>query len=312
MGAWAPVQMGSRALNILSLLLDQPGALVSKDELMDVAWPNLAVAPNNLTVQMAALRRVLDEGRPGESCIQTVPRRGYRFILGVTHAAETGPSRGSAPADLPSVQIESPTRASCASTPSTAVTSAPTQDRRQSVIVLPFKNSSGDPAQDGLADQMTHELTERISRITPTPVIPEMTAAAYRGREVDLKAIGRRHDVHFVLVGSARRQDGRLIASAILYETAGGRNVWSRQFDRPDGRDAQQAIVQAIDESFWEASVNEEAECAMRERPNNMDPRDLVLMALTTRLHTPTKANSGENRADRAGARPRPQQSPRA
>jgi DNA-binding winged helix-turn-helix (wHTH) protein len=93
-GGWVPVQIGSRALNILALLLDRPGALVSKDSIMDVAWPNVAVAPNNLTVQMAALRRVLDDGRAGDSCIQTVPGRGYRFVLPVTRPKGTSPEGG--------------------------------------------------------------------------------------------------------------------------------------------------------------------------------------------------------------------------
>jgi TolB-like protein len=261
--------------------------------MMDAVWPGLAVEPNNLTVQVVTLRRILDEGG-GESCIQTVPRRGYCFILRVTRAEREASPGPTLPA-LPSFQIELATRASSAPSPGSAVTSARTHDRRQSVIVLPFKNSGGDSAQDNLADEITNELTERVSRnATPTPVIPEMTAAAYRGREVDLQAIGRHHDVHFILVGSARRQDGRLMVSAILYEAAGGRNMWSRQFDRPDSRDAQQAIVQAIDENFWQASVDEEAVRAARERPDNLDQLDLVLMALATRLATPTKANYRE------------------
>src|ERR1700693_1221764 len=75
-GVWVPVPIGARAGDILAFLLEQPGALVSKDAIMDAAWPNVPVEPNNLTVQIAALRRVLDEGRAGDSCIQTVPGRG--------------------------------------------------------------------------------------------------------------------------------------------------------------------------------------------------------------------------------------------
>jgi hypothetical protein len=100
--------------------------------------------------------------------------------------------------------------------------------------------------------------------------------------------------VHFVLIGSACRRDGRLIVSAILYETASGRTVWARQFDRQDGHDAQKATVQAIYASFWQASIDEEIKRVMRERPNDPDKRDLILMALTTRLETPTKAHYQE------------------
>ena len=65
--AGKPIPVGSRALDILALLLERPGTLVSKDAIMDAVWPDVAVEPNNLTVQIAALRRVLDEGRPGEA-----------------------------------------------------------------------------------------------------------------------------------------------------------------------------------------------------------------------------------------------------
>jgi DNA-binding winged helix-turn-helix (wHTH) protein len=62
-GDWLPVPIGSRALDILRVLLKSPGAVVSKDAIMDAVWPGVAVEPNNLTVQIAALRRALDEGR---------------------------------------------------------------------------------------------------------------------------------------------------------------------------------------------------------------------------------------------------------
>jgi TolB-like protein/DNA-binding winged helix-turn-helix (wHTH) protein/Flp pilus assembly protein TadD len=80
----APVELGSRALDVLRVLLDRPGDLVSRDEIMAVAWPGIVVEDNNLTIQIATLRRVLDQNPANGSCIQTVPRRGYRFVGSVT------------------------------------------------------------------------------------------------------------------------------------------------------------------------------------------------------------------------------------
>jgi DNA-binding winged helix-turn-helix (wHTH) protein len=76
----ALVEVGSRALEVLRVLLERPGELVSRDQIMAAAWPDVVVEDNNLTIQIAALRRVLDQDRANGSCIQTVPRRGYRFI----------------------------------------------------------------------------------------------------------------------------------------------------------------------------------------------------------------------------------------
>lgn len=120
-GDHSPVSLGSRVLEILALLLERPGTLVSKDAIMDAVWPGVAVEPNNLTVQIAALRRVLDESRTGESCIQTVPGRGYRF----TAAVEVLEERTLSVPDLGS-------------------TNAP----RLSLVVLPFENLGGDPSDD--------------------------------------------------------------------------------------------------------------------------------------------------------------------
>ena len=83
-GLPADVPLGSRALDILIVLLARHGELVSKEEIMDAVWPGLAVEENNLTVQISAIRRAIDAGRDGPSLLQTVPRRGYRFVGEVT------------------------------------------------------------------------------------------------------------------------------------------------------------------------------------------------------------------------------------
>jgi DNA-binding winged helix-turn-helix (wHTH) protein len=78
-----PVRLGSRALEILIVLLERPGELVSKRELMDRVWPNVFVEPANLTVHMSALRRTLGDGREGNRFIINVPGRGYSFVASV-------------------------------------------------------------------------------------------------------------------------------------------------------------------------------------------------------------------------------------
>ena len=86
-GVFAPLAMGSRALDILGVLVERPGDLVTRAEIIAAVWPGMAVEDSNLDVQIAALRRVLDEGRTERSCIQTVRGRGYRFIAPVTRVA---------------------------------------------------------------------------------------------------------------------------------------------------------------------------------------------------------------------------------
>jgi len=90
-GVFAPMAIGSRALDILGVLVERPGELVSRAEIIEAVWPGTAVEDSNLNVQVATLRRILDQNREQGSCIQTVPGRGYRFVAPVTRVERAGP-----------------------------------------------------------------------------------------------------------------------------------------------------------------------------------------------------------------------------
>lgn len=85
-----PVQVGSRALEILIALIDHPGELVEKDELVARAWPNVTVDESNLRAQVALLRKTLGEGQAGARYIAVVPGRGYRFVAPLTYSGVAG------------------------------------------------------------------------------------------------------------------------------------------------------------------------------------------------------------------------------
>src|SRR6516225_2486077 len=98
-----PLPVGKRAVAVLRVLVDRAGAPVSKDALIDAAWSGLAVEDSNLTVQIAALRRVLGVEPGGDKWIETLPRRGYRFVGPVSKGAPVtaGDVPGSASASAP-------------------------------------------------------------------------------------------------------------------------------------------------------------------------------------------------------------------
>src|SRR5260370_28398468 len=85
-----PEALGRRAIALLQALVEQPGELVSKDALIEAAWSGQIVEESNLTVQIAALRRVLAEVPGGDRWIETMPRRGYRFVGPVVTEAQKG------------------------------------------------------------------------------------------------------------------------------------------------------------------------------------------------------------------------------
>ena len=204
-----PVRIGSRALDVLGLLIDRHGDVVSKDDILNTVWPGV-VEGANVTVQISALRRVLDEGRSGPSLIQTVPGRGYRFVEPVT--------RGGA-------------NAAVAERSQTEAPSAP----RLSIIVLPFTNLSDDREQQYFADGITEDLTTDLSRIAHSFVISRNTAFTYRNKFIDTRQIGRELGVRYVLEGSVRRSGNRVRINAQLIDAETDKNLWADRFDRDLG-----------------------------------------------------------------------------
>src|SRR6266404_517655 len=93
-GVFAPTAIGSRALDILGVLVERPGDLVSRADIINAVWPGTTVEDSNLNVQVAALRRIIDDGRAEGSCIQTVAGRGYRFVAPVTRGETARRRRG--------------------------------------------------------------------------------------------------------------------------------------------------------------------------------------------------------------------------
>ena len=311
-GKAVPIAIGSRALEVLSVLASRPGDLVSKREIMDAVWPDTTVEDKNLAMQVSALRQMLErEGGKG-AWIQTVPGRGYRFVAAVK-AGEDRPTQHDeahsnlevTPATHSAAPVEAPGRlrnsyaASVSmgllalaallvagirfaggSDASTAPPAYSPKDRRQSIIVLPFENVSFNPAQDDVAASVTREVTDLFAQAQGFPLIPATTATAYRGKTIDLRHIGREHAVHFALMGNSRQQEGRLIVSATLYETGHGNQVWSQRFERTDGLEAGAAVIASlVVQSVDQATMDEEAKSALRDHPGQMDKRDLMFAA---------------------------------
>jgi TolB-like protein len=208
-GAFVPVTIGSRALDMLRVLIAAEGDLVSKDEIMAAVWPGTVVEDNNLTVQIAALRRIVDQRRSAGSCIQTVAGRGYRFVGTVTGRAADAGSGAAGVSEVGERRLP-----------------------RLSIVVLPFSNLSNDPEQEYFADGITDDLTTDLSRIVGSFVIARSTAFTYKGKTVDAKQIGRELGVRYVLEGSVRRSGHQVRTNAQLIDAETDAHLWAERFDR--------------------------------------------------------------------------------
>jgi adenylate cyclase len=301
------VKVGSRALGVLSMLIERAGELVLKEEIVAAVWPGRVIEDSNLTVQISALRNALDHGQTEGNCIQTVAGRGYRFITSVTRcAADMGHG---APADsrvyalaadalaaLPRAEMPAASRPT---TPryerrhiATAVVvgvliiagglswlrpslMVPSAAPRLSIVVLPFTNLSDDREQQYFADGVTDDLTTDLSRITDSFVISRNTAFTFKDKPVNAKQIGRELGVRYVLEGSVQRSGKQIRVNAQLIDAESDAHVWTERLERDIGdlSALQNEITSRIAIAFNLALIGAEAA-----RPsNNPDALDYIL-----------------------------------
>src|SRR5262245_37204887 len=130
-----PLAIGSRGASLLAVLLAADGRVVTKSALMDAIWPDLAVEESNLSVQIAALRKLLGPASDGSNWIVTVPRVGYRFFRPTELRTDGSDGGGHAKA------ISSP-----------------------AIAVLPFENLGGDAERQYLADGIADDLIMALAR----------------------------------------------------------------------------------------------------------------------------------------------------
>ena len=205
--AGLPLQLRPKSFDVLAYLSRNRGRLVSKAELIDHIWGDIAVTENSLVQCIKDIRQVLNGDSQFE--IKTVPKRGYLFegLLAEVAARGNETTAGQFPA-LPD---------------------------RPSIAVLPFENLSDEPDQEHFADGVTEDLITGLSRIKWLFVIARNSTFIYKDRPAEVSAIGRELGVRYLLRGSIRRAARRLRISAQLIEARNGLHHWAEQYDRELG-----------------------------------------------------------------------------
>jgi TolB-like protein len=275
------IPLGGRAYDLLMVLFEHRDRVVGKDELLSAVWPGQVVEENNLTVQIAALRKAI-----GGEVIATVSGRGYRFTAPEVSDDAAPPS----PDAAPRVLRTAPSLPDPAEQPALALPNIP------SIAVLPFENLSGDPSQDYVADGMVEDIITALARMKAFFVIARNSSFVYKGRAVDIKRVGRELGVHYVLEGSVRRAGGRLRITGQLIDARNGHHVWADRFEGPlDDLFALQdqitnCIVQALEPSIRRAEFERS-----RVLPTaNLQAYDLCWRALAKAKPNTTRQDNDE------------------
>ena len=153
---------------------------------------------------------------------------------------------------------------------------------KPSIAVLPFQNMSGDPEQEYFADGMVEEIITALSRFKSLFVIARNSSFTFKGRAVDIKEVGRRLGVRYVLEGSVRKAAGKVRITGQLIDAITGVHIWADRFEREliDVFALQDEVTVAVVSTIQPKLLQTEIELAARRRPENLTAYDYYLRAL--------------------------------
>jgi DNA-binding winged helix-turn-helix (wHTH) protein len=185
-----PVRLAPKAFDVLMVLIQNRGCLVTKEQLLQEVWPDAFVEEANLSVNIASLRKTLDEGDGKCHCIETIPKRGYRFVAPVSEKTEI----------------------------------------LNSVAVLPFNNEGCGLAGEYLSTGLMESITNQLSRLRDLRVMARHTVHFCQQPNMDPREVGEKLGVRLILAGRILRLGDQLIVRTELIDVMKGWQLWGEQY----------------------------------------------------------------------------------
>lgn len=239
------LSVGQRGIRLLEALLRRPGEVLTKAELLDAAWPGMAIEESNLSVQIAQLRKALGRKPDGGEWVETIPRVGYR-IVPAKNWANKGATADAAPVTPPQAIAQSRRLRWAAALlavalvaavtalvfPWSARVAAPvTASADLSIAVLPFDDLTGNSELAYFGAGVAEDIVSMLARVPELTVAARNSSFRYRG-PVDIRQVGEELGVTYVLEGSVRKDADRVRIVAQLIHARTGKHVWAERFDR--------------------------------------------------------------------------------
>ena len=262
------IRVQQQPMKLLEILLENPGEVVTREELRSRVWPSESFGDFDqaLNIAIGKLRSALGDSAENPRFIETLPKRGYRFIADVSVVdTDARPKRpGSVAGDLsgsqekkadPGHKIQGiglavapqrqllPTRSIIVALAVVIIvclailsvwlfrSRAPAPSGIRSIAVLPLENLSGDASQNYFADGMTDELITDLAQISALRVISRTSAMVYKGARKPLPQIARELNVDAVVEGTVLRSGDRVRITAQLIEASTDKHLWSQSYE---------------------------------------------------------------------------------
>jgi TolB-like protein/DNA-binding winged helix-turn-helix (wHTH) protein/Flp pilus assembly protein TadD len=271
------VRLNGQPVDILIMLLARPGELITREELSNRLWPadTFVDFEPSLNAAMKRLRAALGDSAETPRFVETLARRGYRFIASV-ESGEAAP----VPVVVPGQRISWRSRsvaiaiAVAVAGVALAITVAAVRGGRvragnpgrvRSLLVLPLQNLSGDPEQEFLADGITDAINAHLAGISALRVISQTSSTHYKRTNKSLAQIGAEVNVDAIVEGSVLRSGTRIRINLQLLEAASEKRIWGHTYERDleDVLTLQREVARAIvDEIRVKLSSGEQARLA--------------------------------------------------
>ena len=235
-----PVPLTPKVFDILLAFVQKPGQLLTKDELMERVCPEEFVEEGNLARNVSTLRKALGESPGGVQFIETVPRRGYRFVADTNQSwGENGSAVVAETRSDPALIVPIPNTtgqpARVKRTPFYALAAGlvvigiiglfyftgrgtTAESSIGSIAVLPFVDESADPDAEYINDKIAESLINSLSKLPQLRVVPRSVVAGYKGKEIDPRKIGQELNVRAVVTGRMRRHGDIISIQADLID----------------------------------------------------------------------------------------------
>jgi TolB-like protein/DNA-binding winged helix-turn-helix (wHTH) protein len=241
-----PVRIQQQPARVLACLARRAGELVTREELRQAIWGDETFVDfdQGLNYCIKQVRSALGDQAEAPRFVETLPRRGYRFLVPVERAVRAATTL---PAPLPAPPTAGRPARRALIVPGLAVLAAAAglgllalrheavpRQHRSMLVVLPFENLSADDPEGVFADGLTEEMITQLGRLEPRElgVIARTSAMAYRGTRRTVPEIRRELGVDYVLEGSVRRSGDHVRVTAQLIRAADGTQLWAESYDR--------------------------------------------------------------------------------